>query len=348
MRSYSSGVRPWRSRTAASNGIDVIDASAPAATATARRLHDRLEQHEAVGAADRELAGALGMRHQADDVAALVADAGDVRRAIRSDWPASVVSPCGVRVAEDDAAARLERRERLGRRVVVALRRARSAAAAPGPLRRRAVNGVSVCSTRTPTNSQWNFRSRLRSIAPGSRPHSSRIWNPLQMPSTGPPAAANVGDGGHDRREPRDGAGAQVVAVREPAGQNHDVGAAERRLLVPDERRLLAEHVLRGVVRVVIAVRSGKDDDGERHRVTRSSLRSRASSSMRKLSITGLASTRSATSAASVSASPAFADAEVELEVLALPHVGDGVVAERVQRLGDRVALRIEHRRLQA
>jgi hypothetical protein len=33
---------------------------------------------------------------------------------------------------------------------------------------------------------------RLRSIAPGSSPASSRIWNPLQMPMTGPPPEANA------------------------------------------------------------------------------------------------------------------------------------------------------------
>ena len=32
------------------------------------------------------------------------------------------------------------------------------------------MNGVSVCSTRMLTCSQMNFRPRLRSIAPGSRP----------------------------------------------------------------------------------------------------------------------------------------------------------------------------------
>ena len=49
---------------------------------------------------------------------------------------------------------------------------------------------------------------------------------------------AGVGEGldrGHHRREPRDRAGPQVVAVREAAGQDDHVSAAERRLLVPDE-----------------------------------------------------------------------------------------------------------------
>ena len=78
-------------------------------------------------------------------------------------------------------------------------------------------------------------------------------------------ALGEVADRRHDRREARDRAGAQVVAVREPAGQDHDVGALEARVLVPDERGLVPEHVLRGVVGVVVAVGAGKDDDGELH-----------------------------------------------------------------------------------
>src|SRR3979409_1809404 len=113
------------------------------------------------------------------------------------------------------------------------------------------VNGVAAVWTSTSTWRQTKRRPTLGSSAPGSRPASQRIWKPLQMPSTGPPARANsitdstngekraagrpprrvedleaVADaapgaagGGeldhrlHDRREARDGAGAQVVAV---------------------------------------------------------------------------------------------------------------------------------------
>src|ERR1035437_7405669 len=38
---------------------------------------------------------------------------------------------------------------------------------------------------------------------------------------------------------------------------------------------------------------------------------------------------------------------EVELEILALAHVFDLAVAERVQRVGDRLALRVEDRRFE-
>ena len=54
------------------------------------------------------------------------------------------------------------------------------------------VHGVSVRSTRTCTCSQRYCSDRLRSIAPSSSPASSRIWKPLQKPTTGPPAAANA------------------------------------------------------------------------------------------------------------------------------------------------------------
>ena len=54
--------------------------------------------------------------------------------------------------------------------------------------------------------------------------------------------------------------------------------------------------------------------------------------------MTGLASSLSATSAASRFASSADA-APLELEELALPHVADAGVAHRVQRLGDGASL---------
>jgi hypothetical protein len=69
----------------------------------------------------------------------------------------------------------------------------------------------------------------------------------------------------HHRREPRHRAGAQVVAVREPARQNDDVGAANAGVLVPDELGVLTEHVLGRVIRVVVAIRSGKYNNRKLH-----------------------------------------------------------------------------------
>ena len=105
----------------------------------------------------------------------------------------------------------------------------------------------------------------MRSIAPGQQ---ARLEQDLEAVADAEHRAAGVGERlhrGHHRREPGDRAGAQVVAVGEPAGQDDDVGRAERGVLVPDEFGVVPEHVLRGVIGVVVAVRSGKDDDGEFH-----------------------------------------------------------------------------------
>ena len=59
------------------------------------------------------------------------------------------------------------------------------------PGRQSRVNGVAVDSTVTSTSAQMNSTCRLARSTPGSSPASHRIWNPLQIPSTGPPSAAN-------------------------------------------------------------------------------------------------------------------------------------------------------------
>ena len=53
------------------------------------------------------------------------------------------------------------------------------------------VNGVG-----RPSTTRWTSRHSKRSDSfrvktPSRRPASQRIWKPLQMPSTGPPARAN-------------------------------------------------------------------------------------------------------------------------------------------------------------
>ena len=202
------------------------------------------------------------------------------------------------------------------------------------------------------TCSQMNLRPRFRSIAPGQQPG---LEQDLKAVADAEHRSAGIGEGldrGHHRREARDGAGAQVVAVREAAGQDDHVSAAERRVLVPDELGLLAEHVLRGVVGVVVAVRSGKDDDGEFH-VSGPLLRfgrhdhSIDATGPRSRSPMVLASTLSATSPTSRFASSADAGVDLELEILALPHVADAGVAHRVQRVGDGAPLGIEDRGFQ-
>jgi hypothetical protein len=67
----------------------------------------------------------------------------------------------------------------------------------------------------------------------------------------------------HDGRESRDGAAPEIVAVRKSARQNYDVAILNRRILVPEENRVLLENFGSGIVSIVIAIRSGKNDNSE-------------------------------------------------------------------------------------
>ena len=69
----------------------------------------------------------------------------------------------------------------------------------------------------------------------------------------------------HHRREARDGAGAQIIAVGKSAGQDNDVAVREVLRLVPDECDGLLEDVSDGVKGVVVAVGRGKNNDSEFH-----------------------------------------------------------------------------------
>src|SRR3989304_4073417 len=84
------------------------------------RLDHRFEHHQPVHAPERQLAGALGVRHQPDHVAPLVAEARNVReRSVRVRLGRDRAGR--VAVAEDALAPALEPIEDLGWREVVAV-----------------------------------------------------------------------------------------------------------------------------------------------------------------------------------------------------------------------------------
>ena len=151
----------------------------------------------------------LRMRHQAEDVPGRVDDSGDVRdRTVR-------VLARGV--AQHDLAAGLELVERALRRAYQHPRRASRGSRAPA--RRRSGTGSAPRPARRERRTSGR-RTAARGSArrtPGRSPASQRIWKPLQMPSTGPPSAANRATARHHGREARDRAAAQVVAVGEAA-----------------------------------------------------------------------------------------------------------------------------------
>ena len=69
----------------------------------------------------------------------------------------------------------------------------------------------------------------------------------------------------HDRREPGDGPGPQIIAVRKSAWQDDCVQAIEGCLLVPDFPNLLAKNVGEHMHAVVIAVASREHNYSEIH-----------------------------------------------------------------------------------
>src|SRR5581483_7643667 len=70
----------------------------------------------------------------------------------------------------------------------------------------------------------------------------------------------------HNRGELSDRTGAQVIAVGETAGHQNGVAVLQIVRLVPEKGYRLLGNLLDGPVRIVIVVRSGKDDDAEFHR----------------------------------------------------------------------------------
>ena len=177
---------------------------------------------------------------------------------------ASVICPRVSQYPEDHAARSLELGDDLGLRVVVALPVRDRHAQHLSPRRTGGERRVGLLD---PDVHVLAVKLQV-AVAEHRAGEESRLAENLEAVADAQDRAAGsdeVADGGHHRREPGDRAGAQVVAVREAARQHHDVGAVEARLLVPDELRLLPEHVLHGVIRVVIAVGSWKNDDAEFH-----------------------------------------------------------------------------------
>ena len=186
---------PCRSRTALS--IDCHAACDPL-TCLERGLRssesafDRRGQHDAaVGAAQRASVARSGcgirpttLRCRLQMPAMLLSEPLDVARA------AYVAG--GVGVAEDDLAVGLRARRARRDRRSSCLRRARSAAAAPVRRARGGERRVGLLDAHAARCCDTNLMRSLRTIAPGSRPASSSTWNPLQMPSTGPPRSANA------------------------------------------------------------------------------------------------------------------------------------------------------------
>src|ERR1700686_1039092 len=69
----------------------------------------------------------------------------------------------------------------------------------------------------------------------------------------------------HDRREARDRTAAQIIAVAEAARQHNAIGTAERFILVPQHRGVLAKDAAQRMECVAIVERAGKPYDAPLH-----------------------------------------------------------------------------------
>ncbi len=190
-----------------------------------QRMHDGLEQDQPVLAAQRGLARPLRVRHQADHVPRRAADTGDaVQRSVGIGLIGRLAERIGV--AEDDAAGRLERGQHLGRRVVVALavrNRHPEHLSDLAQARERRVRPLDADADEL----AMKLDVAVAQHRPGQQAALEQNLKPVADAQHGPSGRRERGDGGHHRREARDGAGAQVVAMGKPAGQHDDVGAVE-------------------------------------------------------------------------------------------------------------------------
>ena len=226
------------------------------------RGEDAFENPFAIVAAEERFAGAFGMRHQAGHIALFIADAGDVQqRAVRI----GAVGQVSVLVAvlPKDLVVDLELRQRffVGKLAAFAVR---DGHAENFPRRNLAGERRGVRS-----GLEENiFAVELQIAVADERTREEVcLGENLKAVADADNEAAVVGElfhGLHHGAEPRDRTAAQVIAVAETTGHNDAVGVAERRILMPDEPRGMAEQA-NGVDGVLVAVAGGELEDGEIH-----------------------------------------------------------------------------------
>ena len=117
-------------------------------------------------------------------------------------------------------------------------------------------------STRSATSRQTKRSDAFARRTPGKQPGLAEDLEAVADPEHRPAVGGERGDGSHHRREARDRSAAQVVAVREAAGEDDSLDFGKLRVGVPDEDGLGAE-ALERERRVAVVVRAGEDDDGD-------------------------------------------------------------------------------------
>ena len=113
--------------------------------------------------------------------------------------------------------------------------------------------------------SQRNCNERFRTRSAGQQ---ARLAEDLKAVANAEHRLARGGEflhRPHDRAEPRDGAGAQIIAIAEAARNDDCVKSRQRIFLVPDEAALMPKDIDDRVERVLVAIGGGKLENGEIH-----------------------------------------------------------------------------------
>src|SRR6266545_1680102 len=216
-------------------------------------LDHRGEEGEAVGArAGQRLDAVLRVRHQADHVAGLVADAGDVAvGAVRvavdvaRDHPALALEQVQRVLVRDETAVLVLQHDGDLLAGVVRVGPGGGVVLDPEPLVLADELAVVVLDQRA--GQQVRLAQHLEAVADAEHREA---------------AASAVDDLLHHRREPRDRTRAQVVAVREPARQHHRVDPVQVGVAMPQRDRLGTGDGCRTTgVDVVQRAREGDDPD---------------------------------------------------------------------------------------
>ena len=164
-------------------------------------------------------------------------------------------------VAQDDLVVRLELGEKLGRSepaAVAVLHRNREELAFRAARRERCLELLDPDGNVTADEAQ----RRVGTEDAWQKAGLAQDLKPVADPEDGSSLGGELGDGAHRGREPRHRAGAQVVAVREPAGEDDGVQFRELVVAVPDELRVRSER-RESPGRVTVVVRAGEDDDAD-------------------------------------------------------------------------------------
>src|SRR5215213_2113997 len=260
-------------------------------------LEDGFEETKPVGGAEQRIDRAFGVRHHAEHVAGLIYDTRDVTyRAVR------IVRlfrlQLARRVAKDDLTLALQPIERslVGTVAAVAVRDRQHDLLATFIPRgeQRLVRLHSQVDRRTD-----ELQRRVSEQGTGKQPRLAGDLEAVAEAHHRRAALRVLHHLPHDRAEPCDRAGAEIVAVAEPAGEDDDVAALQIVVFVPEVGCLFAERLDDGLERVVVAVRAGKGHDSELH--------DGVTSAISKSSVTGLASRRSHISVVSRRAASASA-----------------------------------------